>query len=143
MRTSQRVSRGFHRLGLFLAVIVLLVGVIACLASPYQEATEEHEKLTCAHKVYLDNPKLFWETAFAPTPLDSSQPPLTISLREIGCSQSADFVLIADAKQPPDFYWWRRFAEEAGPIFVLTVVFAVAIYGLLQAIGWVIGGFPS
>ena len=51
--------------------------------------------------------------------------------------------MIADAKQPPDFYWWRRFAEEAGPIFVLTVVFAVAIYGLLQAIGWVIGGFAS
>jgi hypothetical protein len=40
MSTSQRLSRGFHRLGLFLAVIPLLVGGIIAIGSAIGEAVE-------------------------------------------------------------------------------------------------------
>jgi hypothetical protein len=51
MATSQRVSRGFHRLGLFLAAIPLIVGVfaIAYVLAQAERANRQHQQLLCAH----------------------------------------------------------------------------------------------
>jgi hypothetical protein len=69
MITAQRVSRGFHRLAIFFAAIPLLIGVLFALGTPYNVATSEltsHEQVACAHRVYQNNPQLFWQTALAP-----------------------------------------------------------------------------
>jgi len=39
MSTSQKISRGFHKLALFLAAIVLLLGVAWSAATAIQRAT--------------------------------------------------------------------------------------------------------
>ena len=58
MGTSQRVSRGFHRLGLFLAAVLLLVGGIASLyiaSDAAGSAMRWHDKqaaLVCAQDAY-------------------------------------------------------------------------------------------
>jgi len=71
MAASQRVSRGFHRLALFLAAIPLLLGTILSLGYANNVADQnqkQHAKLVCANKHVLkadkelaDNP--FWYKA--------------------------------------------------------------------------------
>ena len=59
MSASQRVSHGFHRLGLFLAAIPLLVGgalVITSAIGKANSASAEHQKLLCAHKFFQSVP---------------------------------------------------------------------------------------
>jgi type IV secretory pathway VirB2 component (pilin) len=88
---TQRVSRGFHRLGLFLAASPLFAG-------------------------------LAW---------------------------SAYFVLAAWRSSP--FSWYDFWAESpfdqilmfiVGPVAVAVAV-ALAVYGVVRAVGWVIGGFAA
>lgn len=53
MSAKQRISRGFHRLAVFLAAIPLLIGIGFCLIGPPHEMTNydliRHQKLVCAH----------------------------------------------------------------------------------------------
>jgi hypothetical protein len=145
--TSPRVSRGFHRLGLFLAAIPLLWGVFYSLGDPLQMANHDldwHQKVACAHGVFQTDPKRFWTAAFAPPPAGRTDPPLTIDLQAIGCSSQADdALLIAYAENPPAFNWWTSFGAQAGFILAFAGVVSLAVYGVVRAIGWVIGGFAS
>jgi hypothetical protein len=50
MATSQSLSRGFHRLALFLAAIPLIVGVfaIANVLVQADRANRQHQQLVCS-----------------------------------------------------------------------------------------------
>jgi hypothetical protein len=53
MASSQRLSRGFHRLALFLAAIPLLLGGSLSVYIAFDLANrlwEQHQKLLCAHE---------------------------------------------------------------------------------------------
>ena len=53
MSTAQRVSRGFHRLALFLAALPLLLGGSLSVYIAFDLANrlwEQHQKLVCAHE---------------------------------------------------------------------------------------------
>ena len=53
MSASQRVSRDFHKLAVLSAVILLLLGIVYSLWSPYQAANDDlnrHHKLECARE---------------------------------------------------------------------------------------------
>jgi|RhiMetdeSRZDD1v2_1073273.scaffolds.fasta_scaffold115733_9 hypothetical protein len=151
MSAAQRVSRGFHRLAVFLAAIPLLIGVLFSLGTPYNVVTSElasHQAVLCANKVYQTDRDRFWKIVFAPIAPGHAVDTLltgrpTVGLRELGCSQNDNFILVEDAKNPPEFSWWRRFGEEAGSGLAFAVIASLAIYGLVRAIGWVIGGFAA
>ena len=106
MSTSQRVSRGFHRLAIFLAAVPLLVGGswgIVTGFSRASDASRDHEKVLCAHE-YLararDQPSPNFKLMFAP---DSER----LNLKEIGCSYSEhDTVSFGEAWNPPQFNWF-------------------------------------
>jgi hypothetical protein len=62
MATSQRVSRGFHRLGLFLAAILMLIGVISSAwvaldtANDAKAVHDQQAKLVCAQAALKNAP---------------------------------------------------------------------------------------
>ena len=89
MAISHRLSRGFHRLAIFLAAIPLLVGG------------------------YFS---VLFAIGFASRP-------------------TADVSLGHD--------WWIKFAEDLGLGIVITLAMTLAVYGIVRAIGWVIGGFAA
>jgi hypothetical protein len=57
MSSPQRISRGFHRLGLFLAAIPLLIGIGSMIFTGIDanNSWRRHQKLVCAHE-HTDDP---------------------------------------------------------------------------------------
>ena len=63
MSTSQRPSRGFHRLALFLAAIPLLIGAPLSVWSAVEMAKrgfDHNKKLVCAHQVFQTDRRKMW-----------------------------------------------------------------------------------
>jgi hypothetical protein len=144
MSASQRVSRGFHRLGLFLAAIPLVIGAALSIGSGLSEADgaqRQHEKLLCANRGVQQwdkeilNGHPFWKD----TPDETR-----LQLKDSGCpSWTGDTVSFAEARNPPEFNWLSTLAEETASPLLLTLFIALLIYGLVTAISWVIGGFAA
>ena len=68
----------------------------------------------------------------------------TLSLKQVGCSDKEDeTVSYAEARNPPQFYWWASYASNATAYLIFAVAFSVLLYGLVRAIGWIIGGFAA
>jgi hypothetical protein len=44
---------------------------------------------------------------------------------------------------PPDFNWWGSYGRHAAPFLAVAAVASLALYALVRAIGWVIGGFAA
>ena len=136
MAASQRVSRGFHRLALFLAAIPLLLGGSLSVYIAFDlanRAWEQHQKLVCAHEhIAVQKPG---ENVF-----DQFD---TVKLKQIGCSTSDDTVTVGDARNPPpDLNWFAEFGSALllSPL-PQTLIVTLAVYVVVHAIGWVIGGF--
>jgi hypothetical protein len=86
-----------------------------------------------ADKELADNP--FWYKANEIGPLE---------LKRIGCSDYEESINVAEARATVQaFNWFSEFAKHLGSGLAITLVVALAVYGLLRAIGWVIGGFVS
>jgi hypothetical protein len=140
MSASQRVSRDFHRLAIFLAAIPLVIGTILSLGVAVQQANEEEayqQRVVCAGQ----HPKR-WPATTAPKGSLTDEQVGTLSLKQVGCSDREDeTVSYAEARNPPQFYWWASYASNATPYLIFAVVVSVLLYGLVRAIGWVIGGF--
>ena len=138
MSTAQRVSRGFHRLALFLAAIPLLLGGSLSVYIAFDLANrhwEQHQKLVCAHE-HVAGKKL-GENVF-----DQFD---TVKLKQIGCSNSDDTVTVGEARNPPpNLNWFAAFGSGLllSPL-PQTLVVTLAVYGIVRAIGWVIGGFAA
>ena len=130
MPTSHGLSRGINRLALFLAAIPLLGGGLS-LAIAIDQANdakamhEEQARLVCAQ-----------------TALKSDVPPghgAVVDLQKLGCSdlpQTTSYFKVLNAPAPEGFQ-----LRNVGVLFTLTI--ALAVYGVVRAIGWVIGGFAA
>ena len=142
MRRAQRVSRGFHRLAIFLAAIPLVIGTILSLGVAVQQANEEEayqQRVVCAGQ----HPER-WPATTAPKGSLTDEQVGTLSLKQVGCSDREDeTVSYAEARNPPQFYWWASYASNATPYLIFAVAVSVLLWGLVRAIGWVIGGFAA
>jgi hypothetical protein len=145
MSTAQRVSRGFHRLALFLAAIPLVIGSGFFVSIAFEQTNaakrshDEQLELVCAQAL-----------AKAPTtrlikPFDQFD--ASYDLKELGCSEQSRKVSWHDMIDAPSAeafsysatllssLWWYGVGVSLGV--------ALAVYGLVRAIGWVIGGFAA
>ena len=213
MATSQRVSRGFHRLAIFLAGVPLIVGVAWSVLSAMGDANRArgtHDQLLCAQQKIQQADKqlarrktgktITYEQATGttdasqqPTPhLDEllrqpppennlqAPPPQTkkrllsdeeigvvasqnqtrleenpfwllfapddarLNLKKIGCSNwDFETVSFGEARNPPKLEWLSVFVPPAAWGLAITLGISLAVYGLVRAIGWVIGGFAG
>ena len=163
MATSQRLSRGFHRLALFLAAIPLIVGVfaIANVLAQADRATRQHQQLLCAHD-YLVQERLLlsddemkdvkpWQIPwklYEPIAVGMVVGEYTkdwkIILNQIGCSDlEYDTVTYGEARNPPDFNWFHELGLPLALAVAITLAVSLSVYGIIRAIGWVIGGFAA
>ena len=191
MGTSQPVSRGFHRLGIFLATIVMLALSLVMLfltldtAESERRSHAEQAALVCA-KTQLaampKNPNLSQENYFArfhknepngvaqkkryttqelfggnvkPWDRDwgsrkpSSPEAVTVpkhDLKNLGCSEESKTVSerdILDAIPPPEFNYVSVLLPRIAGVLLGALVISLVVYGLVRAIGWVIGGFTA
>ena len=71
MATSQRVSRGFHRLGIFLAALPLIAGIAVTLffAKSAGDSVPVDQKLACANQYIARAVE-----SLAPTPIIGDSP---------------------------------------------------------------------
>jgi hypothetical protein len=202
MSAAQRLSRGFHRLGLFLAAVPMLIGGAIAINGAMEEAnnhSREHQKVLCAHEYLLSQEAAQKDAATVPpdgggalaafvrkyglpTPESGLSPDSASSghglpkapksepgqapakggllesigkflhppddaklgLKEIGCSGwEYDSISYGEARNPPKFEWLNAFGRPAAVGLAITLAVTLGVYGLVRAIGWVIGGFAS
>ena len=152
--SSQRVSRGFHRLGMFLAAIPLLVGGTWAIISALnvvseQRSHDEQIALVCAKKQLAakatpsDQPA---EKSQGPWTFEEFTQPITHDLKSLGCSDVSRNVSereILDARAPAEFHYASALLLPLAVCLAITLAISLAVYGLARAIGWVIGGFAA
>jgi hypothetical protein len=131
--TSQRLSHGLHRLAIILAAIPLLIGVFLAW-TVFEETHDQHQKLLCAENVFKTDPDRIWESVFS-----SNSPDRTVELKEIGCSNN-DWERVSVEEIESDQTWLSAFASALLPGVPIALILAIAIYLMVRAIGWVIGG---
>ena len=151
MAASQRVSRGFHRLGLLLAAIILLIGGSYWVSQAAEVAGiywRHHKALMCAHDFLQRDEKRFWDLSYMPDNTDE----VVIDLKALECSQPVNdplaIVQFGEVRVVPSFSWISSFGSELlfPPILITALaalILAYAAYGVIRTIGWVIGGFVS
>jgi len=134
MTTAQRVSRGFHRLGLFLAALPLLATIIL-MGIATSTAVEDHrhyEQLACVRNNASQD--------------QLNDPVATINLHELGCSDDPQATIATSelylAPLPP-FDWYSALVWPLAGIVAGGLAGALMLYGLVRAIGWVVGGFVA
>jgi hypothetical protein len=114
MSAAQRVSRGFHRLALFLAAIPLIIGGSLALYFAFEDTSNfatQYQTLVCAHK-YEEKPP--WQGGGVPSdafvkgdfedlvPLENRE----VNLKKLGCSASDDETIrYGEILKPPTFNW--------------------------------------
>src|SRR6476646_2027216 len=126
MAALQRDSRGFHRLGLFLAAIPLLIGGTWSVVYALNEAAPSSSE--------------------NPTPKSSAATPSS------GKNLTIDGVDISPVLTPDQQHekldrmalsWRIKFAELLAKGLTISLAVSLAVYGVVRAIGWVIGGFAA
>jgi hypothetical protein len=160
VRTAQRVSRGFHRLAVFLATIPLLLGAIASLyiasetANSARRSHDEQATMICAQnalykKFYADLSREEFERRVAEKlpRLEAGEDKVTDpDLKELGCSvfsRKVSLLEIFRAKAPGEFDWKAEFLLACAAGIAVTLVLVFTVYSIVRAIGWVIGGFAA
>jgi hypothetical protein len=182
----QTLSRGFHRLGLFLAAIPLLVGGSLSLAIALDAANSAKEmqaKLVCAQTALKNTPApspdygAMIDAAQAEGQDETPEPPKSlkllsdeevglgappavptsknpdvppgyhldteqIDLQKLGCSEWTQTTTVSEVYKPPESYA-ASFLPPLGLGLAITLAVSLAFYGLVRAIGWVIGGFVA
>lgn len=132
MSTSKRVSRGFHRLAILLSAIPLIVGLIASTVVAVESANNRRAALECANASVKDG-----KVSLGKMLLENM-----VDMAAVGCSGYLP-VSMDDALDPPKLFWLKYFAMALAWGLGLTFVGALVVYGLVRAIGWVIGGFAA
>jgi hypothetical protein len=156
MSTPQRASGGFHRLGLFLAAVPLLVGgVIACWGA-LSTASERQQSIECAHKLYQRDDGRLWKALvnaqessprslppdfFTPVPRVAPKPwgiprDTRVNLRDVYCANYS--VASFDEIVKPPRFAWSAFAASFVLHFSIILVVVIAIYSIVRAVSWVV-----
>ena len=131
MSTSQRVSRGFHRLGIFLAIIILLIGVPYLLFQGLGSTGyywRQNEALVCAHDLLQRDPKRFWDlNHFQPEEVNQVTDNQYIDLKALGCSDPyeapgpiKELVSFGEVRVVPTFSWISTFGSQLLDSLVLS-----------------------
>lgn len=151
-----RINRGFHRLGLFLAIPIVLIGGCYWLNEGLGIAAwslHHHTALMCARDFWQRDEERFWGLSlFRNKPLNPSAADTTlIDLKALDCSQAAngdmdEITKFAEVRAAPSYSWISTLGSNllVVPVFFtvyLTLILALATYGVIRAIGWVVGGF--
>ena len=127
MAGSERDSRGFHRLGVLLAALALLIGGTWSVIYALNEAAPASS----------ENPP---PKSSAATP--SSGKNLTIDGVDISPVLTPDQQNEKlDRMALPS--WRTKFAERLAKGLTISLAVSLAVYGIVRAIGWVIGGFAA
>jgi hypothetical protein len=126
MSTSQRVSRGFHRLALVLAAIPLLVGGYFSVVYAVGEASMPPVEVWSRPALKIEG--------FGTVPMPPGFDRLTRDEQDELVDQ------IATSLRPQ---WWANFSEALGVSLASTLAVSLAVYGVVRAIGWVVGGFAA
>jgi hypothetical protein len=191
MATSQRLSRGFHRIGVFLGTALFLVGAAIAIFVATDQARSErehHEQLVCAFEkrpATLDidgvgkvevqgflnaSPEKQEQVvrkiaarerarqdAREPNsggPFDDLIPtpkfhvygePVELDLHELGCKPWSETITVQAAKDERDrsFSYPLAFARYLAIGLAISLAISLAVYGIVRAIGWLIGGFAA
>ena len=121
---ATRISRGFHRLALFLAAIPLLIGGYFSVIYAVGEASMPPAEVWSKPALKIEG--------LAPMPLGFDR--LTRDARDELVDQLADSLRSQ---------WWANFSKALGVSLAITLAASLAAYGVVRAIGWVIGGFAA
>ena len=141
MATAQSLGHGFNRLALFLAAIPLLVGGGLSLAIAIDQANdakamhEEQARLVCAQTALKSDVPQGYRAVDG-----------RLDLQKLGCSdlpQTTSYFKVLNARPPKAFSYARSFLPPLSIGVLLTLTIALAVYGIVRAIGWVIGGFAA
>ena len=161
--SSQRVSRGFHRLGLFLAAIPFLVGAGLTLfegSAAVQRARQSHQErveLFCARSHYAEQqsrPDPLVEeidrlAGIRPGSLEAmfGNTGKPIWLSDIGCTnergKTASPEAVFHATEPAPFSRATALLPVLSTGLIISFAVALGVYGLIRALDWVIGGFAA
>jgi hypothetical protein len=165
---SPRPIRDFHRLGLFTAGMLLLaVGSLSAIIAPDWNVPAP----VFWSKPTIDNTPAVSVIAVAPKPFDdpvagspSDEPGLEKAIRELAEIEKTKMLKIEGVEtvqMPPEFEWesadrqseivnqivaanWRtKFAVPLAIGFAMTIAVSLAVYGLVRALGWVVGSFAT
>ena len=168
MAASLRLSRRFHRLALFLAgTSLLVVGSLSLIILPDWNVpvpafwSKPSINNMPAVSVIVVAPKSF-DDPIAPSPAD--EPGLEKAIRALAEMEKSKMLKIEGVKtvqMPPEFEWestdrqrkiinhlvtvnWRtKFGVPLTIGLATTLAVSFAVYVVVRAIGWVIGGFDS
>lgn len=183
MAAPERISRGFHRLAIFVATFIFLIGgaisiypiVDGLLAQTHwnDRYAENLAELSCARdaiykKYYADMPRDLFESkvrekfdrprdlfesgskedavlppSVSPGPWDKFR--TQFDLKDLGCSTSTETKSAREIFAKPPRIWlvWSPVLDKSTVRLLITLALSLALYGLVRAIGWVIGGFAS
>ena len=161
--TATMIARGFHRIGVFLAGLILLAGIAATVLVGIQEtnaAAFMHQKLVCARDKFRSvsegrapsgkpdapNPEKPWlSDAVIPNPPPGFIPDETQDLQKLGCTTWPENVSVRTALNEGDGFSWfsSLWSSDAPIILAVTIGLSLAVYLLVRAIGWVVAGFTS
>ena len=127
MAGSERDSRGFHRLGVLLAALALLIGGTWSVIYALNEA--------------------------APASSENPPPKSSGATPSSGKNLTIDGVDISPVLTPDQQNekldrmalpsWRTKFAERLAKGLTISLAVSLAVYGIVRAIGWVIGGFAA
>jgi len=123
---ATRISRGFHWLALFLAATPLLVGGYFSVICAVGEASMPPAEV-------WSRPALIIE-GFGTVPM----PP---GFDRLARDEQDELVDQLAASLRPQ--WWANFSKALGVSLAITLAASLAAYGVVRAIGWVIGGFAA
>jgi hypothetical protein len=160
MDTPQRLGRGFHRLAIFLAAIPLLAGVVVSVyvasdaTSSAKRLHDDQVVLVCAQdafyrKFYADLSRDEFERKIAAklAPIETGEVKVSEpDLKELGCSDWSRTVSVLEifgARPPNEFSWAQNISSYLAIGLGITLAVSLAVYGMVRAIGWVIGGFAT
>jgi hypothetical protein len=126
MSTSQRVSRGFHRRALVWAAIPLLVGGYFSVVYAVGEASMPPAEVWSRPALKIEG--------FGTVPMPPGFDRLTRDEQDELVDQ------MATSLRPQ---WRANFSEALGVSLASTLAVSLAVYGVVRAIGWVVGGFAA
>jgi hypothetical protein len=160
MDATQRLSRGFHRLALFLAAILLLAGGIVSVyvaldaTNSAKRFHDDQVALVCAQdafyrKFYADLSRDEFDRRIAAklAPVETGE--IKVSepdLKELGCSdwpKTVSVIEIFRARSPNEFSWAQKISSYLAIGLGITLAISLAVYGMVRAVGWVIRGFAA
>jgi len=152
--TSQRLSRGFHRPGIFLALIPFIVGAAWSLKVANEDANnlaalhDDEVSYACAKKVLMTNSpaRKEIESKYTDAPPGFLHEDERIDLQKLGCASSSEIATVGDVlsvPEPMDFSYAGIFYPTLAPGLVVSLILSLLVYGVVRFVGWVISGFAA